>query len=128
MAISASPFAEEELFSGGSVAGHIALCCWAIQRMDQGGKGVQLVGRQIEWRHSSSRNSFADHVPELLNRTLAQATIACKSRASIAASSVHSVTPAATRDETLVGVHDEGSSGKQISCPKDRSPKKNCQN
>src|SRR5438552_1356574 len=67
MAGGAFAFTEEELLSGRGIAGYGVFSSRRIQRVYQGGKGIQFLGGQIEWRHACPCNPVVDQVAQLLN-------------------------------------------------------------
>src|SRR5260370_42579790 len=87
----AVPFPVEESASSFRVAKGGALSGRRIQRAQPLGKGVELVGRQIERRHAATGRSPADEGTQLLRGTAADVTIACKAWAAVRAVRVTSL-------------------------------------
>src|SRR5258708_7038645 len=91
MARRAVPFRMEESPSSFRVTKRAALGGRRIQRSQPIGKGIELVSRQIERRHASTRGSFADEGTQLVPGTAANAAIPRKARAAVRAKRVRPV-------------------------------------
>src|SRR2546425_10734078 len=99
MAGGALPFTEEELLSSREVAGYHVFSSRRIQRVYQGGKGVQFLGGQIEGRHACSGNPIANQFVQLLNGLGTHSAASGKSRASVRATGIGSMAATATLHE-----------------------------
>src|SRR5258706_12708778 len=88
MAGDAVPFPVKESIPCFSVACGRALGRRRIQRAQPAGKSIELVSRQVERGHASTRRSFADKGAQLLRGTAAYATIPCQTRAAVRAARV----------------------------------------
>jgi len=84
----ALPFPVEESIPGFHVADYGALGGRRIPRAQPDGKCIELVNRQVECGHASTRRSFADEGAQLLCGTAAYATIPCQTWAAVRAARV----------------------------------------